>query len=953
MRFLLIAYLLLYCLLLTANDDTKLRFHHYTTSDGLSHNEIRVIDQAPNGVLWMGTQNGLSSFDGYRYRIYKHHVEDSTSISGDKIYSLLAAKSGKIWVGSSRGLSIFNPVTEIAEEWTIPDTKTSVFAINIFQDKEGYIWISSNQGNYRINPLTFQCSEILKNKRVSCFSETKTETDQIWAGQLDKIEVISATTGDVYSLISIPGSGEIRQIIHEKLGVHFVVGQNGIYKISNENEVKQIFNSKALFGNLSAINSSCVLPNGNLVLCSYGGGIVICDLKTGQIVRYTHDPDKIYSISSNDAYQVFVSSDEVLWVGTQEGLDLFDHARHHFNHLLHNPDNSNSLGHYFIQSIFQDSEDVYWIGTRESGFDRLEFPEQSYENFKFSHFASNQLHSDSLWGQYVMNLYEDSKKRLWVSTWGSGLNLMDRKNNTFKHFTFNKEDSNSLPSDVVTCVLEDHIGNIWIATSGGLSLLVEQGNAFKFKNFRYEPYNSKSLSINAIFSLLEDSKGRLWLATNGGGLNLMHSGTDGEVWFENFRHHAGDSNSISNDEVYVLFEDEQLNLWAGTSGGGFNRVIESQNDKGESTFTFKTYSEEEGLADNEVNAILEDDDGFLWISTNKGITRFHPTSEQMVNYSLYDGLLKGKYRKNAALKDNNGYLWFGGAAGINFFDPSDFNKNMPKLKPNISEILIDDKRLFPGKGMSDKAIYSHAEKELELHWPVNRFRLSLSGGLFSAVHKMKYYYQLEGWETDWHITSGNNPSVFYSDLATGQYILHIKGDNKYGVKEQSITSLKITVIRSYGYIYIIILILVCLGIAYTVYNYSVKRIASKKLQDRTEIFVKESKPIIDTLFKLMEQDRLFLDANLSAADLAHEAHISQLELTQVLNNDIGKNFADFVNHYRVEEVQKQLIIPLNEHKTILSIAWDCGFNSKSAFNRIFKNATGQTPSQYQKDSKQS
>lgn len=949
MRLLLIIPFLLNCLLLTAVENKKMSFHHYTTNDGLSHNEVRVIDQAPNGVLWLGTQNGMCSFDGYRFRVYKHQPNDSTTICGDKIYAILAAKDGNIWVGTSKGLSVFDPKNETANEWTAPGNETSIFVYHLTQGKGDYIWLSSNKGNYRINPSTFQSKEILKDKKVSCFSTT--DTDQIWAGQTNRIEVISASTGDVNTVIPIDGAGEIKQVIHEKLGVHFVVGENGLYKVSGDNIVEQLLTSKALVGNSLEINYSCLLPSGKLALSSYGGGVVICNMKTRQVESYTHDPKNINTISSNDVYQLFVSNDDVLWVGTQEGLDLFDPARHRFNYLLHNPDNSNSLGHYFIQSIFQDSEGIYWIGTRENGLDRLEFQGNSYTDPQFSHFTSDKSNPDKLWGSYVMNVYEDSKKRLWVATWGGGLNLMDRKTKKFKHFTFDPEIPNSLPSDVVTSVLEDHLGNIWIATTGGLSLLVEQDGNFHFKNFTYEPYNSKSISMNAIFSLLEDSKGRIWLAINGGGLNLMHSESDGQIWFEHFRHHPSDSTSISNDEVYVLFEDEQQNLWAGTSGGGINRVVESRIEDGKSTFKFKAYTEKEGLADNEVNAILEDDDGFLWISTNKGITRFHPTSEKMVNYSLYDGLLKGKYRKNAALKDNNGYLWFGGAAGINFFHPSDFNTDMPVLKPMVSEVLIDDNRLFPGNGLVNDSKFDSQDNYLELRYPFNRFKLSLASGVFSGAQKIKYYYKLEGFDSKWQMTSGDNPSVFYSGLPAGQYELLVKLGSEMGETDESTTSIKLKVIRSYWYIYLIITIIVGIILVYLLHQKITRSKALKETQKRSSNIDLESNSIIEALHKLMEEERLFLDANLLAADLAQAANISQLELTQVLNYDMGKNFADFVNHYRVKEVQKQLVLPENAHKTIMAIAWDCGFNSKSAFNRIFKNITGQTPSQYQKNAK--
>ena len=216
---------------------------------------------------------------------------------------------------------------------------------------------------------------------------------------------------------------------------------------------------------------------------------------------------------------------------------------------------------------------------------------------------------------------------------------------------------------------------------------------------------------------------------------------------------------------------------------------------------------------------------------------------------------------------------------------------------------------------------------------------------------MKYYYRLEGVDTDWQLTSGDNPSIFYSGLPAGQYELHIKVGNEIGETDQEITSIKIKVIRSYWYIYLIVAIIVFFVLAYLGYNKIAKKYTLKEAQKKTRSIEIESKSVIETLYKLMEEDRLFLDANLLAADLAQAANISQLELTQVLNNDLGKNFADFVNHYRVKEVQKQLVIPENAHKTIMAIAWDCGFNSKSAFNRIFKNITGQTPSQYQKNAK--
>lgn len=104
----------------------------------------------------------------------------------------------------------------------------------------------------------------------------------------------------------------------------------------------------------------------------------------------------------------------------------------------------------------------------------------------------------------------------------------------------------------------------------------------------------------------------------------------------------------------------------------------------------------------------------------------------------------------------------------------------------------------------------------------------------------------------------------------------------------------------------------------------------------------------------MESDKSFLTPDLSLAMLAHQLNITQKTISQALNNDLNKNFHDFVNEYRVEEVKKRLVDPAFDHFTILAIAMDSGFNSKSSFNRIFMKTTGMSPKQFrEKQKKQS
>lgn len=100
------------------------------------------------------------------------------------------------------------------------------------------------------------------------------------------------------------------------------------------------------------------------------------------------------------------------------------------------------------------------------------------------------------------------------------------------------------------------------------------------------------------------------------------------------------------------------------------------------------------------------------------------------------------------------------------------------------------------------------------------------------------------------------------------------------------------------------------------------------------------------LLLLMKEEGLFKKSDLSISDLSTKLGVHPNYLSQIINQKEGKNFYDFVNMYRIEEFKRLIVIPKNQQLTLLSLAYDCGFNSKSSFNRYFKKTTGQTPSEY-------
>ena len=122
--------------------------------------------------------------------------------------------------------------------------------------------------------------------------------------------------------------------------------------------------------------------------------------------------------------------------------------------------------------------------------------------------------------------------------------------------------------------------------------------------------------------------------------------------------------------------------------------------------------------------------------------------------------------------------------------------------------------------------------------------------------------------------------------------------------------------------------------------------AEKEKYSRSGLSEETSDKLRSELKRLMSEEALYRNSELSVGDLAAKLGVHPNYLSQVINEKEGKNFYDFVNSYRVEEFRRLMAVPKNRHLTLLSLAFDCGFNSKSSFNRYFKKATGQTPSQY-------
>ena len=221
-------------------------------------------------------------------------------------------------------------------------------------------------------------------------------------------------------------------------------------------------------------------------------------------------------------------------------------------------------------------------------------------------------------------------------------------------------------------------------------------------------------------------------------------------------------------------------LWLGTLDGGLNRFdIES----GEATH----FTTDDGLANDVIYGILEDDRGTLWMSTNQGISNFNPDDNSFRNYGLEDGLIQLEHSQFAFAKGANGILYFGHKDGITAFNPENLRTNTIPPQVVISDFRLFNETVLPGP---DAPFDEQIEKETEITIGYDQSELAFeyAGLHYSNPAKNQYKYQLVGFDEQW-VDAGSRRIATYTNLAPGEYTFRVQASNADGVWNEEGASL--------------------------------------------------------------------------------------------------------------------------------------------------------------------
>ncbi|MBF4508690.1 response regulator [Flavobacterium sp. JLP] len=771
-----------------------------------SKSGIYSIAQDQFGIMWMGTNGaGLFKFDGVNYISYEQNSNASNSINSNLIYATYVDTNNRLWVGTDEGLCLYNRDLNTFESIDIKKKikKENVISVkSIIEDNNGNLFLGTfNGGLLKLNVKTREITSIKldvsnpENYLINSLVKDKKGT--IYLGTNFGLKVLNKAKNEVQKIIA----GNDNQILSGNIVSMFLDSRQNLW-IGNgyKGLVKVNLNSNQAFSypiTKKRIMSILATDPKTILCATENDGLIIVNDQGVVQEKYVNSKFNERSLSSNSVWSLFLDKERRIWLGYyNKGLGIFDKINSKVNIIESLPGNSQSLQTNCVTGIVKDNEGQLWISMEGGGVDVY-----NLRTKKFKHITkSDASFYSGLTNDNITKVFIDKKQNIWLSSWNEGIFLLKKGSRNF--INYNTKNTPNLASDNIMSIAEDSRGVIWIGTfAKGLHYYTPSDRQFHHCNSK-PFYNLMNLDIR---NVMVDSDDAVWVGSTTGLYKVM---TNDFVTFSvvSFRDKMSEKlkNHKSTHTINTLYEAENKEIWIGTDGAG----LFSYNKKKDS---LKWYINFKGLHEKSISSIVESNDGGIWLSGKKGITRLNLKNKTTFNYSIYDGLLGNDFNNNSVLKDENGVLYFGSYEGLNYFNPTNLVKSKKQLPIYFTDLKLFNKSVGPLEKNSPLIKVISQTKKIILRHDQSVFTIDFIAVNYSYPARNEFAYYLEGFEDSWNYV-GNKRSATYTNLAPGNYIFKVKASEKNGVWSQKPLELRIEILppwwkTSFAYLFYTLLLL--------------------------------------------------------------------------------------------------------------------------------------------------
>ena len=799
-----------------SNITDRLWFERIQTEDGLSSSWVGGITQDSLGYLWFGTQDGLVRYDGYNFTTYRHHPDDSTSLINNRAGPLFVSSDGTLWICTALGVNRYRRATDDFERYVYNPDHPEVLApgqINdLTEDGDGKIWWATQAGGLIcLDPATGQIERHLSDSTAT----DHLLYDQVRALLFDREGRLWIGTGEPAQpekyagglLCYHPDTKQVRRFLHNPNDSTSLM----------DNRVGAILQDRA----------------GRIWVGTGKSGLHLFDKNKESFIRFPPRPDAPNTLQAPVPQSVstwnlgelvkILHEDQRgrLWIGTvNAGINVYDPERKLLQHYEHEPENPFSLRNNLVWAFFEDDQERIWMGNFLAGLHKVDPTARKFQYFQYNPFDPNSLTSSDVVGVFASPTDPDL---VWVATRFHGLNRVDLSSGEIQRFRHRPNESSSLGNNALWTVYEDRSGIVWVGTSKGLDRYDPTHQSFT--HFRHDPDDPSTISGDAVISIFEDSKGILWVGTYVDGLNRLDRSTGAFKRYHFFESDRIVRNTAYVNSHYLIHEDRHGQLWTAAWRGGLYRylpdsdrfhryraldgiggncLLEDQagnfwigtNERGLMLFDPKSgeilnnFSEADGLPSNMILSILPGEQDVLWLSTNKGLSKFHMRTHEITNFSTKDGLPSNTFNYQGGAKTSDGYFFFGSDNGLVFFNDS-IQLNTTPPKPYILELRTTDRSL---RTQEQVFALNHFQsgQPLPLHYSQRDITIDYLGLHYTNPLKNTYRYKLEPYDGDW-INAGTQRNARYTNLDPGSYVFYVQAANSDGFWSTETASLDLII----------------------------------------------------------------------------------------------------------------------------------------------------------------
>lgn len=854
----------------------------YTMDDGLAANRVYSILQDSCGFMWFGTDDGLSRFDGIKFKNYylSEYINSTTSNSVKKIF---IDHRGKMWIGLDSGIVIYDSKTETFTPFnakTQTGETIQTYVTDMIEDSDGEVWIATNgKGLYRFSPYDNIRLRVYRNvpSETNCIPQNILMTLQqdskkkIWIGTYSEGLCYFDKEKDTFVTYKKSNSPEslsdnsIQKIFEDSHGNLWIgTFQNGLNLFNPATGTFTNYQDKSSNNLLYHIHDIKEYRPGELFISS-DNGIGIFKAEKGEIIKSDNPQLKIRTGANKFIYCIFIDKEESLWLGSYfDGIKFYSAFQNNFKYYSCSLSSAIQAGKV-VNVIREDKDDRYWIGTDDNGIFQFNARTQQVVSFRDAASIGSTYYC-------IHDLLMDGDK-LFTATYERGLEVFNLKTGTVETYLHNPEDSSSIPSSRVFTLYKASNGCIYVGTSNGICSFNPEQKSF----IRIESVSGR------VSAIMEDYHGRIWIGTSINGLLCYNIKTQKITSYR----HSDQPNSLPKNVITTLAIDSKKRLWIGTYGQGLCRYNEETND-------FTRYDHLK-LPNKIVTSIIPKGD-LLWISTNKGLAVYNPDTEYLKTYSKSNGLYNEQFTPKSGLESSDGRLFLGSTDGFCYFFPQDLRENTYNPPVVLTNMTIFGKEIqanapqSPIKqsiGYSDNIILNHNQSMIGFDFA------ALS---YIAPKENDYQYMLEGLDSEWQFTKGSNNHLSYANLPAGEYVLRIKGTNSDKIWSSNEVQLKIKVLPPFlqsqiAYlIYAVVLLIIILLTVWYYVKLTEKRQKArlKKLNDEKEKELYNSK--IDFFTNIAHEIRTPLSLIIGPLEYLME--------TTSINNAYGEYLSIIEQNYK-------------------------------------------------------